>query len=174
MAQAPSGRGFTLVGAGEFFLGFGLFSLAVGLGLVPFVVIGLLGLGLILAAVVFLVAAAILVCAPARSVHQSLFGMAINLAGLVLLVASGAEVVSLAAARTRYTIQPFGPEPADLLWPWLVFAGPISAGAWAFGLKMRAGWLQGRVVLWALVAAFVASAAVGLFMILAPAVPLGA
>jgi hypothetical protein len=162
----PREGGFPTVGVAELFLGLGLVSLTAALGLSQFVIVGLLGIGSGFLALIFLAVAIILARDPAASLLQSAAGLVVTLVGLALLTAAAGQAVTVAYDRARHAWQPFGPAPTDLLWPWAVLAGPAAAAVFASGLWLWAGWLNGRLWLWAAAAALVGPVAVFVFMAL--------
>jgi hypothetical protein len=159
--------GFALLEVGEYFFGPGLLSLTVGLGLSQFVIIGLFGLWMAFTGLILLTIAIILTRSPTVSALRRWVGLGLALVGLAFLVGTAGQALSVAYDRVRYAWQPLGPAPTGLLWPWLVLAGPSATAVLALGLWLRAGWLQGRLLFWAMAATLVGPVAVSLFMTLA-------
>ena len=172
IATSPRQGGFTQAAVGELFLGLGLLSLTLGLSLVQTVMIGLfLGIPAILAALLFLVLAGTLVRSPTASGVRSAIGLVVFLVGVVLLVGTSGQALTIAYDWAHYKFQPLGAPPTEVLWPWLMFGGPGAAAVLAFGLWLRGGGLDGRVFFWAVVAALVGPVAVLLYSTLAAAIP---
>lgn len=168
-ATRSGGTGFTETGVGELFLGLGFLSLTAGLALVQFVMIGaFLGLPMIVLALIFLTTANFLVRGSTLSTARSVIGFAVFLIGVLLLIGAAGPALTVAYGGVRHALfDPHGPTSTDLLWPWLALAGPCAAAVLALGLWLRGGWLHGRVLYWAVIAALVGPVAVLFFSTMA-------
>lgn len=131
----------------QFLLAFGLVSLVLGGGVLQFPIIGLLGIALLLAALIFLIAAGILIRGTAISTLSATTGLVLFLIVAMTLCVTVAQASMLAYVFAKHAMIPDLPEPADSVWPVVVgsLVAPLLLG---LGLYLRTGWWLGRVMLW--------------------------
>ena len=166
--------------AGQALLAIGLAALALGMGLVAFVMIGLLGLLLVAASLPLLLTAGFLICDPSLRRWRTLPGLVLFVAGAGGLVYAAGEATMAADHHVRHArllrqpeLDP-GPAPTAAVWPWLMIVAPAAAGVLALGLRMRTAWPAFGLLCWLAAALAVCPTAVGLFHLLAPFLPLDA
>jgi hypothetical protein len=108
MAAATSLRvgGFTQPKVVEILLGLGFLSLTLGMSLVQFVIIGLLGVPLVLVGLTLLIVAGSLLRSPNAWTVQSWLGIALFVLGLLLLIGTTGQALTVAYERARFAMQP--------------------------------------------------------------------
>lgn len=156
---------------GECLLAGGLACLALGCGLVPFVMIGLLGIAFCGAGFALLLVAGILLRDAGLPAARAVCGLGLFLAGVIVLVLSGLQASDWAYEAARAGRLSAGASPAAALWPAVI--GPaVASFLVALGLRLRAGWPVWRLLPWLLAVLAVCPAARLLFFGLVPALPL--
>ena len=156
----------------DYLLGFGLVAVALGFGLIQFVIIGLLGILLVGAALCLLLAGGALARSPGVSRRRAAGGMAVFVVAVVSLLWVGAELTDLAYADARGKQVGRGPVPASRLA--VLGLIPVPGVPLAAALRLRAAWSWVRCATWGVAAAAAAPAAALVFLALADTLPLDA
>lgn len=152
----------------------GLICTALGAALVQFVLIGLIGGALLLLAFFLLLFAGLMAWSdsPAQVWRRG--------AGLALLVVANLLLLGLASYASELAFNSALSSRTGLdaassaAWVVLGLLSLLPAGALCFGLRFRADWSWLRCVLWGACCLCVCPAAIGLFWLLAPSLPLTA
>jgi hypothetical protein len=156
----------------DYLLACGLACLVVGVGLAPFVIIGLLGILLVGAGLGLLLAGGVVARSAAVPRWRAAAGMAVIVTAVVVLLWAAAEVCGLAYSDVRSKQAGLGPVPASRLAA--LGLVPVPGVALAAGLRLRANWPWARCAAWGAAAALAAVAAAGVFYALVDWNPLDA
>lgn len=166
---------------GEQFLFWGLGCLAVGAGLLQFVMIGLLGILFFLVALGLLFAAGILIRDVTIPRTRSFAGLALFTLAMVVLVLTAAQASMLAFDKALHDLsprwvpptEPVPPlSPAAPVWPVVILGSAIASLLLALGLRLRTGWPLRRILIWVAIVLLVCPVALLIFFTLAPVLPL--
>lgn len=156
----------------DYLLGCGLISVALGFGLIQFVIIGVLGVLLVGAALGLLFAGGALARSPGVSRWRAAGGMAVFVVAVLSLLWVGAELTDLAYADARGKQVGRGPVPAARLA--VLGLIPVPGVPLAAALRLRGAWPWARCVTWGVAAVAAAPAGALVFLALADTLPLDA
>ena len=159
---------------GEWFLGAGLVCLTVGIGLLEFVMIGLLGAALVFLGLILAVVAVILVRDARVAAGRAWGGITVFMIGLLLLIGTAVYASIEAYDIARFSMSQAGPAPTARLWPSVAIGAPIASLILVLGLRLRTEWSMQRLLFWMAAAFLVCPLAVVLFLAFAPVWPLDA
>jgi hypothetical protein len=152
----------------------GLICATLGAALCEFVLVGLIGCGLLLVAFFLLLFAGLLAWNDGlAAVWQRGAGLALVIVAdlLLLAVASYASMLAFEMARRA---QLNSPAATSIEWINLGLLSLMPAVALLVGLRWRAGWSWRRCAFWGIACLCVCPAAIGLFWLLTPYIPLTA
>jgi len=152
--------------AADALLASGFFCTVLAAALIHFVIIGLIGLGLIVVAFGLLFAAGLLARADGHPPRlQQVASFAIYVIGVLSLIAIAAYATSLAF---EHAMAPRAGTSAPSGWDWtsLMLISILDAAAVMIALRYRMGWSRSRCFTWGIAAFGVSPAAILVFWIL--------